>query len=504
VEMSETVELHRLTNAGDRHRAKGNTAWVQNFSWKYLIHAAANLAQATQMLHEAGVVIGDFNERNSRVTRDARITLLDCDSMQITDPATRGHFFCRVGRPEFTPPELMHADWSKTVRHPSSDLFALAIHIYQFLLEGEHPFRGVWNGPGDKPSVGELASQGVWAQQSGGMLQPRPSAIRASLLPRSILDMFRAAFEDGAVNPGARPTARAWHHALTDLETSLRQCSSDASHFYPGTLPTCPWCQHTAARTASLQMRQLPLTPMPVTTQSALAPAPQPTITYPPVVIPAQRQAPVVPVTTYPQVPANRTGSQNSKVRNILIVAGVVLLAAIAIPAAISSSGSPTVNSSSPAGSVSSGSGVEGSEAAAVHDVLAQSGTSRQNVISHTGEIENCSDVSDGTSGLQQDVSDRQNELSEAQNLSVDALPNGDALKSALVDALKNSLDADNDYLDWANDVGGCDGSAPKDSNFEAASDASTTAVSYKNQFVTLWNQIAQDEGYPSLTEQDM
>lgn len=507
VEMSETVELHRVTNADDRHRASGKTAWVRNFTWKYLIHAAANLAQATQMLHEAGVVIGDFNERNSRVTRDARITLLDCDSMQISDAATRGHFFCRVGRPEFTPPELIHADWSKTVRHPSSDLFALAIHIYQFLLEGEHPFRGVWNGPGDKPSVNILAAQGTWAHQGGGMLHPRPSAIPADMLPRSIMSMFGKAFEDGAVNPGARPTARAWHQALTDLEASLRRCPKDASHFYPGTLHQCPWCQHTVARTASMQMRQRPSTPTSAMTQSALAPAPQPTITYRPVVVPAQRQAPVVPVTTYTPLPVNRPGTRSNKVRNVLIGVGVIVLAAIAIPAAISSahSGSPGGSGSSPTGSVSSAGGPESTEAAAVHDVLQQSNSSRQNVEQHTGEVQNCSDVSDGDAGLQQDVSDRQNELNEAQNLSVDALPNGDALKTALVGAMQNSLNADNYYLDWANDVGSCSGTtAPSDSNLVAASSASKTAVSYKNQFVALWNQITPDEGYPTLTEQDM
>ena len=265
VETSDTVELHRVTNPDDRRRATGKTAWVQGFSWKYLVHAAANLAQATQMLHEAGVVIGDFNERNARVTRDARITLLDCDSMQISDPATGGRFFCRVGRPEYTPPELIHADWSKTVRHASSDLFALAIHIYQFLLEGEQPFRGKWTGPGDKPSVTDLASQGTWVQQSGGMLQPRPSAVSAQILPDSIIELFRAVFENGAVNPGARPSAQTWHHALVDLEGSLRQCLVNADHFYADMLPKCPWCEHDGnlSKWAARSNRQVPLPVLP-------------------------------------------------------------------------------------------------------------------------------------------------------------------------------------------------------------------------------------------------
>jgi hypothetical protein len=191
------------------------------------------------------VVIGDFNESNIRTWREARVTLLDCDSMQVRDPVSGEWFFCRVGRPEFTPPELVRADWASTVRHPSSDLFALAIHLYQLLLEGEHPFRGVWRGNGEKPPVSVLAGRGIWAHQNGGPLVPRPAAISAGLLPPALVAMFRQAFEDGAVDPGARPTAAQWHAALDGLAGQLRQCAADRAHFYPGGHDACPWCRYT-------------------------------------------------------------------------------------------------------------------------------------------------------------------------------------------------------------------------------------------------------------------
>jgi hypothetical protein len=152
--------------------------------------------------------------------------------------------FCRVGRPEFTPPELVRADWARTVRHPSSDLFALAIHLYQLLLEGEHPFRGVWRGDGEKPAVSALAGRGIWAHQNGGPLVPRPAAISAGLLPPAIVAMFRQAFEEGAVDPGARPTATQWHSALDGLSGRLRQCAARQAHFYPRSHDTCPWCRY--------------------------------------------------------------------------------------------------------------------------------------------------------------------------------------------------------------------------------------------------------------------
>src|SRR5215472_3702821 len=245
VDTRQTVELHRVTNPTDRRTATGSAAWTQGFDWRYLLRTAANLAHTTHVLHAAGVVIGDFNESNIRTWREARVTLLDCDSMQIRDPVSGEWFFCRVGRPEFTPPELVRANWASTVRHPSSDLFALAIHLYQLLLEGEHPFGGVWRGDGEKPPVSVLAGRGIWAHAAGGPLVPRPAAISAGLLPPAIVAMFRQAFEEGAVDPGARPTAAQWHVALDGLAGQLRQCAANRAHFHPASHDGCPWCRYT-------------------------------------------------------------------------------------------------------------------------------------------------------------------------------------------------------------------------------------------------------------------
>jgi len=247
VNMADTVGMHRITNPSDRLRRDpvSPAPWTRSFTWRYLVRAGANLAQVTDSLHMADTVIGDFNDANVRVGNDARVTLLDCDSMQIKDPVSDERFFCRVGRPEFTPPELMNADWNRAVRHPSSDLFALAIHLYALLLEGEHPFRGVWHMSGDKPPVPELARQGIWAHRHGGPLEPRPAAIRISLLPARVRELFRAAFETSAANPAGRPDARQWHQALSWLEENLRTCSIEPSHVYPHFhRDACPWCEH--------------------------------------------------------------------------------------------------------------------------------------------------------------------------------------------------------------------------------------------------------------------
>lgn len=293
VDIDNTVGLHRITNPTDRREATGATAWAQGFTWRYLVRTAANLAQVTHVLHQAGTVIGDFNESNVRVTREARVTLLDCDSMQITDPDTGERFLCPVGRPEFTPPELLEADWKTTVRRPSSDLFALAVHLYQLLLEGEHPFRGAWSGAGDKPPAPDLARQGMWAHDRHGQLHPRPSAIGISLLPDAIVEMFRRAFEEGAVDPAARPGALEWQLALTNLQTRLRECGTNKAHIYDGDLRSCPWCLH------SVPAVQQPLPPAPQPPGiAALVTAPQ--RTAPPTPVPSR--AVNSPIVTRPPI----------------------------------------------------------------------------------------------------------------------------------------------------------------------------------------------------------
>ena len=240
LDVRETVELHRVSNPSDRRNPIGGNAWIHNFNWRYLVTTAANLATVVSGLHP-DVVIGDFNERNVRVSREALVTLIDCDSMQVTNPLTGERFYCGVHRPEFLAPELAGANLRSTLRHPSSDLYPLAIDIYQLLLEGEHPFRGRWGGTGEKPPVPQLARNGVWSH-GPGTLKPRRTAPNIGILPAEITGLFRRAFEQGARRPTARPPADEWERQLRSLAGNLADCPRDRRHVYYRALPTCPWC----------------------------------------------------------------------------------------------------------------------------------------------------------------------------------------------------------------------------------------------------------------------
>jgi len=242
IDSSRSARLLRVTDPSDRSTAEGEAGWLRAFTWKYLATVATNLTRAVEALHDANVVIGDFNDANVAVTKEARVTLFDCDSMQIEDPNTGRKFLCRVFRPDFLAPELVGTDLRTTVRPRSSDLFALAVHIHQLLLEGEHPFRGRWEGGGDPPMETVLGRKGLWTHAGCPEISPRPSAVGIDLLPNEIVALFHRAFVEGATVPRMRPTASEWGEALEELTRSLKRCKTDGQHWYPAKHRRCPWC----------------------------------------------------------------------------------------------------------------------------------------------------------------------------------------------------------------------------------------------------------------------
>lgn len=287
VDVGKTVELHIVANPSDRREqgVKGRPGWVPGFTWQYLLQTAANLALATQVLHDGGVVIGDFNARNILVWPEARVTLVDCDSMQIRSQGR--DFLCTVGMPEFTAPELIDADLKKTVRAPESDLFALAVHIYQLLMDGAHPFDGVWAGGGDKPKRHQLAKLGIFANAGDPKLTAQPSAITFQILPRDIQALFRRAFISGATRPASRPTGEEWHDSLEAAAADLTTCAKNKAHRYPKHNLTCPWCLQNvqnrptqkplpAAVSPSPNAPRTPALPPPPNVPRAPAPRPNP------------------------------------------------------------------------------------------------------------------------------------------------------------------------------------------------------------------------------------
>jgi DNA-binding helix-hairpin-helix protein with protein kinase domain len=226
------------------------------FHYGLLLRTAGNLARVVQDLHEGGYVIGDLNESNVLVTPQGQVTLVDVDSIQV--PAADRLYRCTVGRPDYTPPELQGAVFAEVDRRPEQDAFALAVLIFQLLMQGTHPFAGVCSKAGEPDAIPVRITAGAWpyAWERSVSLQPSPHAPSWFVLPPAVQDLFTRCFEEGHTDPERRPRAADWRQALEEAETNLATCAANSHHVYQRGLDTCPWC---------VQARQCGRDPFPTT-----------------------------------------------------------------------------------------------------------------------------------------------------------------------------------------------------------------------------------------------
>jgi tetratricopeptide (TPR) repeat protein len=239
VDLSRNVPVFKLSNPGDRRRT------APDFTWKYLVTMAGNIARVVDAINNLGYVIGDINESNFLVADDARVTLVDCDSMQVPRPAG-GYYRCRVAKPEFYAPELQGHHPPDIDRKIIHDSFALAVLLFQILMEGFHPFQGVWKGPLDL-SIEERIQKGLFSYAGGNpMITPPPAAPPFDHLPKSLQTLFVRCFKDGHQNPSQRPSATEWKDALISLTSRLAVCSFSSRHVYSNHLSRCAWCYRTS------------------------------------------------------------------------------------------------------------------------------------------------------------------------------------------------------------------------------------------------------------------
>ncbi len=213
------------------------------FDQRYLHRAARNLAAAVHAVHAQDYVIGDLNETNVLVAQNALVTVIDVDSFQVMEKHSGQItiYPCPVGRPEYTPPELQGRFFINEVRQPEQDMFALAVLIFQLLMDGSHPFRSTWFGHGDPPPLAEKIVQG-WFPYTGkphGLVRPPPGLSLDRLSPTLAALMMRC-FIDGHDQPRRRPSAAEWENALAEAERSLVACGCGS--FYVAHLAQCPAC----------------------------------------------------------------------------------------------------------------------------------------------------------------------------------------------------------------------------------------------------------------------
>ncbi|MBW4632552.1 MAG: tetratricopeptide repeat protein [Iphinoe sp. HA4291-MV1] len=239
--------IHRMRPIIDFYNPRTRRQHCPLFNYQYLIRTARNLASAFAALHASGYCVGDVNESNILVSDTALVTIVDTDSFQVRDPENGLAYRCHVGKPEFTPPELQNKTFAQCDRNSTHDLFGLAVLIFQLLMEGTHPFSGIYQGAGEPPTYEARIAAGhfTYSQKRRVPYVPTPIAPPWDILPLSLQELFVRCFESGHNNPQIRPNAQTWFTALADAENSLISCTVNPQHRYSNHLDKCPWCERT-------------------------------------------------------------------------------------------------------------------------------------------------------------------------------------------------------------------------------------------------------------------
>lgn len=243
-----------------RPSERSSMLYGPDYTWRKSIATAYNLALMVDSMHSLNVVIGDMNANNILIDAQCGVTLIDCDSFQVSCPKTGKLYKCTVGLPETFPAEIQGRDMRKPGNDFSyyTDRFALAVHIFSLLCNGFHPFNVV------KPvtrgaSVSGSASIQVknivrgycpYVMQGNNRSLLPMEAPDMEMLPDYIRELFRRAFGYDASTAVLqstlqnRPTAQEWCDALRRLfDETMTVCSKHKEHVYRAAYGKCPWCE---------------------------------------------------------------------------------------------------------------------------------------------------------------------------------------------------------------------------------------------------------------------
>ena len=229
-------DVHELYSPKSRSEA------FPQADFRLVVHVATNVAKAFATLHQQGHIAGDVNHGNLLVGSDGTVTLIDCDSFQVTDGVDL--FTCDVGVPLFTPPELQGKSLRGRLRTENHDLFGLAMLAFHLLYMGRHPYAGRYDGPGEMPiekAMEEFRFAYGSNRRSHAMQRP-PGTIPLETMGPEIAELFQRAFSRSGAAEG-RPDAGAWIDALGRLASGLVVCPSANWHHHPSGLASCPWCE---------------------------------------------------------------------------------------------------------------------------------------------------------------------------------------------------------------------------------------------------------------------
>lgn len=251
------VEICTVARGCDMPKAK---TMFPNYDWMFNLQVAINLSKAVAYLHSNNCIVGDLNCKNIMVSPGGLITMLDNDSFDMVDTVSGIHFRCCAGTQDYLAPELQ----GRNLRSPSavfsvhSDNFALAIHIFQLLMNNYHPFTGknlvvIQNSTSVNQRLDHLVNgKCPFIHNYSDLTVPIGAPyLNEMVTPQLVQDFYRT-FDYNAGNISERmklrTTAAQW---VTDLQQFMNQfytpgqayrCRKNQKHYYLRQAGKCGLC----------------------------------------------------------------------------------------------------------------------------------------------------------------------------------------------------------------------------------------------------------------------
>lgn len=230
--LSGYLPLHMVFSPMDRKKM------FPDKGYNFLVHVARNLATAFFKLHEAGLVVGDVNEGNILISASGMVAFIDCDSFQVR--GNDQYYYCEVGVPRYTPPELLKkGSFEQVVRTVNTDSFSLAVLIFQLLFLGRHPFAGKNKTASDIDEETAIRQRyfAYSLENKKNKLAPPADSFSINNLSEDLVLFFHQAFESEN-----RPLPAIWIKSLDTFLSDLVTCGNSRLHSYSSKLKDCPWC----------------------------------------------------------------------------------------------------------------------------------------------------------------------------------------------------------------------------------------------------------------------
>jgi len=210
-----SIELYELCTLNLRKNL--NDIWHKKFkrseeiSIQNRLKLCVNISIAVHNIHKTrNYVLVDMKPQNILVTPDGKVSIVDLDSIQISNGLKvthRGH----VATPEYTPVEGFTLNPNNDYIPETWDRFSLGIIFYE-LIFGIHPFVATSVGKYENITTIDGAIKNglfVFGKSSKYLQVPHPHN-NFHKLPESIKNLFKLTFNNGHNNPNERPTAETW------------------------------------------------------------------------------------------------------------------------------------------------------------------------------------------------------------------------------------------------------------------------------------------------------